>query len=45
MRVAVEHQESRQLMTESAWLEVMTTTLRAWQAEASKSLGAAAASR
>lgn len=44
-RVAVEHHEPRQLMTESAWLEVMTTTLRAWQAEAAKNVGALAAAR
>jgi hypothetical protein len=45
IRVAVEHNESRQLMTEGAWLEVMTTTLRAWQAEAAKQVGAVAAAR
>lgn len=44
-RVAVEHKESRQFMTESAWLEVMTTTLRAWQAEAAKEVGALATAR
>ena len=44
-RVAVEHKESRQLMTESAWLEVMTTTLRAWQAEAAKNAAAVMAAR
>lgn len=40
--VLVEHKESRQFMTESAWLEVMTATLEAWRAEVVRRLAAAA---
>jgi hypothetical protein len=42
-RIAVEHNESRQLMTETAWLEVAGKTLELYRAEAAKQLGVAAA--
>jgi len=44
-RIAVEHSESRQLMTEGAWLEVIGKTLEAYRAEAVKKFAALAAAR
>lgn len=42
-RIGVEHSESRQLMTEGAWLEVIGKTLEAYRADAVKKLAAVAA--
>ena len=38
-RVAIEHHEPRQIMTEGAWLEVMGKALELYRAEATKLLG------